>query len=283
MGMTVLLTGATGFIGRHVLREALAAGHSVRAVVRNLEQCHFDSHPRLTLIESSLGSVASAHIIGCDVLIHLAAHGVIHGMNDWEACFRVNVSESLHLWLAAVEAGIGRFVICGSCFEYGKSGERYEFIPVDAPLEPTGAYHASKAAASMAAIGLAVEKKLSLTILRPFHVFGEGEDPTRFWPALKKAAQDGKDFEMTMGEQVRDFVPVAEVVSTFLEALVSQVTPGSPVIMNVGSGKPESLSDFAQNWWCSWRAQGSLLKGAVAYRSNEVMRYVPEVVNPRPS
>ena len=57
------------------------------------------------------------------------------------------------------------------------------FIPTDAPLEPTGPYHASKAAATMAALGLAVDRKLSLSVLRPFHVFGEGEEETRFWPA----------------------------------------------------------------------------------------------------
>ena len=68
------------------------------------------------------------------------------------------------------------------------------------PLEPTGAYHSAKAAATMAALGLAVDRKLALTVLRPFHVYGEGEAEGRLWPALRKAALTGVDLPMTKGE-----------------------------------------------------------------------------------
>jgi len=88
-------------------------------------------------------------------------------------------------------------VVVGSCFEYGRSGEWYEFIPPDAPLEPTQTYPASKAAASVAFYQLAVELNLRLSIHRIFQVFGEGEVESRLWPSLRKAAASGADLEMT--------------------------------------------------------------------------------------
>jgi nucleoside-diphosphate-sugar epimerase len=165
--------------------------------------------------------------------------------------------------------------VAGSCFEYGKSGERYTEIPTNAPLEPTNSYAASKAAASIALLQWAEEHKLSLEILRVFHVFGEGEPETRFWPSLQRAALAGEDFPMTAGEQIRDFLPVEEVA----EAILSRATwvdnqYFKPNVYNLTSGKACSIRSFAEHWWRFWGANGQLLPGKVSYRDGEVMRYV---------
>lgn len=143
-------------------------------------------------------------------------------------------------------------------------------------MEPTGAYHASKAAATVAALGLAVELKLELVVLRPFHVFGEGEAPSRFWPSLRAAALAGRDFEMTAGEQVRDFQPVQDAAEAFLRAAVDwPLEPGRPMLRNLGTGRPQTLAAFASAWWANFGGSGRLLLGRVPYRRDEVMRYVP--------
>lgn len=273
--MRIFITGAGGFIGRHVLTQALAAGHEIRALVRSGSSCPILSEKLIWLEVPTLDAVPVEALAECDVFLHLAAHGVVSGLNDWETCFQVNVTQSLRLWQRAADAGIGRFLICGSCFEYGRSAERYAFIPVDAPLEPIGAYASSKAAATVASLGFAAEKKLSLTVLRPFHVYGEGEATTRFWPSLKKAALSGVDFEMTLGEQIRDFVPVERVAEAFLNLASRDCVTGTPQIKNIGSGEACSLLDFARFWWRRWEARGELRPGTRPYRQNEVMRYVP--------
>ena len=56
----------------------------------------------------------------------------------------------------------------------------------------------------MAALSLAIEKKIEVIVLRPFEVFGEGQHESLFWPSLQKAALAGEDFAMTAGEQFRD-------------------------------------------------------------------------------
>ncbi len=229
-------------------------------------------------ITKGMSEVTTEDFRDMDTVVHLAAAGVSPQKADWATLFRTNVADSLVLWRKAVEAGVRRLVVCGSCFEYGRSAERYEYIPADAPLEPTSTYGASKAAATMAALALAAETRIELMVLRPFQVFGEGQHESNFWPSLKAAATCGKDFPMTAGEQVRDFVPVEEVAKTFLQATrQSDLQPGVPRIQHVGTGNPQTLRTFAEHWWKQWDARGKLLVGALPYRTGEVMRYVPKL------
>lgn len=272
----VLVTGASGFIGQHFVRQSLAAGLKIIAVSR--QPATVQDTPALSWIQGGLESVSDSTLLRCSTLVHLAANGVLEGGNDWSACFETNVHQSISLWRRAASAGVGRMVICGSCFEYGRSGERFERIPVSAPLEPVTAYAASKAAATCAALALAVEAGISLAVLRPFHVYGDGEADGRFWPALRAAAISGRDFPMTLGKQIRDFTPVDLVAQVFVEhARTGGLKPGIPVIRNVGTGRPQSLLEFAQDCWTAYGARGRLLPGAIPMRVNEVMRYVPDI------
>jgi nucleoside-diphosphate-sugar epimerase len=119
---------------------------------------------------------------------------------------------------------------------------------------------------------------LRLQVLRIFQVFGEGEAATRFWPSLRQAARDGKNFPMSAGLQVRDFVPVEKVAQTFLGALdFSTVDPARPLIRNVGTGRGMSLLEFAKHWWMVWGAKGQLQPGEVGLRPGELPRLVANV------
>ena len=178
----------------------------------------------------------------------------------------------------AVDAGVLRFVAAGSCFEYGTAAERFERVPPDAPLEPTLSYPTSKAAAAVAFRALTAELSLYFKYCRIFQVFGEGEQESRLWPALRCAAQQGDDFKMSAGEQIRDFINVQEVAAQLVEALdFTEGLPGSIDISNLGTGQAQSLRYFALSWWQYWGARGQLQLGAVPYRPGEVMHLVPEV------
>jgi len=275
--MRIFVTGGTGFIGSHFLHEALSEGHDLVAIKRK------NSEPRIPLgheprwVEGDLEADYSEELSGCDTLVHLAGYGVDPKDSDWQESFRWNVDASLQLWLSAINAGVKRLVICGSCFEYGKSGEGQELISTTTPLLPQSSYAASKAAASMLAVGLAASKNVEVVILRPFHVFGEGESAHRLWPSLRKSALAGEDFKMTKGEQIRDFIPVEKVVKDILNAVDSELLNTGAVIKNVGTGKPQSILEFSKFWWDHFEAKGKLLIGAIDYRENEVMRYVPQI------
>lgn len=284
--MRVLLTGGFGFIGRHVVRAIAADGHCV--LVLDTSERPDDTPGGVSSIQCSLDEVdwaTAERLLGGspEVLIHLAAFGVNPAVASWAQCFQWNVQAALELWLAAIARGVCRIVTCGSCFEYGSSGERYDFIPTVAPLEPLGPYAASKAAATMALFGMASSEEIEGLVLRPCVVYGEGEPPNRLWPSLKRAALAGEDFPMTSGLQVRDFVPVEMVARAFAESVIrTDLKPGKVRIENVGSGRPESVLEFATDWWRRWHATGKLLPNRIPDRPNEAARYVPEVASRNP-
>ncbi len=276
--MKIFVTGSNGFIGSHVVKKALDSGHEVVGLRRS-NKSEKIALPRQPIwvkgtLESDVRKVAG----GCEAIIHLAAYGVNPSFDSWQEAFRWNVSGSIHLLSQAKLMGIKRVVIAGSCSEYGRSAERHERVPCDAPLEPISAYGASKAAFTLAAMAFARENDLELVVLRLFHVYGEGESPERLWPSLKKAALAGEDFPMTLGEQIRDFTPVEFAAENLLyyavEAIISR---GEPQLHNLGTGRPMSLSSFAEKQWAKFRATGRLKLGEIPYRDNEVMRYVPLV------
>ncbi len=275
--MNIALTGGTGFIGSHFLKQALDAGHNITAIRRSPL-----SAPRISLIQSpcwlerQLSEVTSFDLTGCEVLVHLAAHTGNVPYDTLGNCLHWNLITVLNLFEQARLSGIKRYIVAGSCFEYGRSGERFEEIPITAPLEPTNSYAASKAAASIALCQWAKEHNINLEILRVFHVYGEGELETRFWPLLRKAAFSGENFKMTLGEQIRDFQPVERVAKAFLSRIVSADYNSHGVsVYNLSSNNFLSIREFAVQEWSSCNASGSILFGELPYRDNEVMKFVP--------
>lgn len=276
--MKLFVTGGTGFLGAHVLNAAAAAGHTVVAPRRLNAEPRIAVSKDINWIAGSLEQRYDEELAGCDAMIHLAAHGVLETAPAWEECFRVNVLLSLRLWEQALRAKVRRLVIAGTCSEYGKSGEAYEKLPTTAPLLPTGPYHASKAGASMAAIGLCHQHRWEVAILRPFQLYGEGEAPTRFWAQLQAAARSGSDFEMTAGDQIRDFTPVSVATRAFLHtATTRSIIAGQPLIENIGTGNATSLRDFAWEEWQRLGGTGQIRFGHKPHRAGEVMRYVAQV------
>lgn len=273
--MKVLVTGASGFIGKHVTNALVVAGHEVTALSRNLPADAF-YHRGFTWVQRSIETITEAECENIDVFIHLAATGVVDRAS-WDDALAINVVSSQRAWRIAANAGVRKFIICGSCFEYGRSGERYERLPPSAPLLPIGPYAASKAAASVIALGFASERDVELSILRPFQVYGNGEHPSRLWPSLTKAAAEGADFCMSPGEQVRDFIPVEQVAARFVEETSRVGVPGQPRIINIGTGVGTTLREFASLWWNRLGATGAIRFGERPYRKDEVMRYVAAI------
>ena len=276
--MKIFLTGGTGFIGSHFINKAHEAGHKLVCLRRQ------GSHPRIALIhepiwvEGSLENNLQSELKGCDILLHLAAHSTNVPYDNIEKCLYWNMTVSLQLLQQAREVGVKNFIVTGTGFEYGQSGEEHEFISVDAPLKPTMSYPASKAAASIVFSQWAIEHKLKLKYLRIFQVFGEGEDENRLWPSLKKAAISGEDYNLTPGEQIRDFTPVQEVAKQLVDNLnFLDIKAGEPLTKHVGTDNPQSIKQFAEYWWDKWDAKGKLHFGTKSYRKNEVMRFVPDV------
>lgn len=268
--MKIFLTGGTGFIGSQFIRQALALGHEVVAQRRP------GSQPRITLplepqwVDRPLDGDFSRELKGSDVVVHLAAHTPNPPYASLSDCLYWNAVASVKLIEQAAQAGVNDIVVAGTYFEYGSATQGQVRVHPNTQMHPTQAYPISKAAATIALTGLARLLGLRLQILRIFQVYGEGEASTRFWPSLKAAALEGRDFPMSAGTQVRDFIEVGEVANKFIAALhFKDVRPGHAQIRNIGTGHGQSLIEFAQYWWRHWGAQGRLLSGQIPMRPGE--------------
>jgi nucleoside-diphosphate-sugar epimerase len=279
--MRIFLTGGTGFIGSHVVRRALAGNDTVVCLRRPGSRGSRIALEREPLwVEKGIDQVCADQMEGCDVLLHLASHTPNPPYDSLLNCLRWNLMEPLRLFEEAQRAGVKNFVVAGSCFEYGRAGERYEYIPANSSLEPTQTYSASKAAASISFMQWAREQDLSMALHRIFQVYGEGEEATRLWPSLRQRALEGADLDMTEAEQVRDFIAVTDVADQLIQSCRRLcASPGSiRELSNMGSGKPTTLRSFAEHWWQHWNATGSIHFGKLPYRNGEVMRYVPDLL-----
>jgi nucleoside-diphosphate-sugar epimerase len=277
--MKIFLTGGTGFIGSHVLKQLLAL--DIEVIAHRRKESSSPNIPidsTVNWLTKPVSDIEPLDFTDVDVLLHLASHSVQYPFDTLENNIHFNVVEPLKMFEKANQAGVTKYVVAGSCFEYGRSGERYEYIPIDAPLEPTNDYATSKAMSFLAFRQFALNKGVSLSYQRIFHAFGEGQPKNRLWPSIKNAALEGKDLKLTPGEQIRDFVPVEEVTKKLIMAS-SAIKDLDRVILveNIGSGSPQSISEFTKYWWGFWRASGTLKLGALPYRDREVMRFVPEI------
>ena len=277
---TILLTGATGFIGSNFINTLDEDEFEIVGIKHRV-----DSTPRVKIkrkvnwIIGPLEDISGNIFRKVDAVVHLASHSANHPYDTLNNCIDQNVVKHLKFVENAFEHGVKRFVFAGSCFEYGDSGIRYEYIPVDAPLMPRGSYPVSKAMFFLALKEFFNGKAATVSYQRIFQVFGEGEAESRFWPTLREKALAGEDMIMTSGEQIRDFINVTEV--SRLLKLKLQFVIDSPdtyfEIENLATGRPTSLKEFAEYWWAKWQATGEILFGAIPYRENEVMRFVPKI------
>jgi nucleoside-diphosphate-sugar epimerase len=220
-----LVTGASGFIGRGTVDALRGRG--------------FDVHPSSSgdadllapdAAESLLAAVRPTH------LLHLAWFAEPGAYWDSPENLRW-VEASLRLLRAAVEGGVRRVVIAGTCAEY-RWDDRTHCVEEATPLEPATLYGASKHALRLLAERYAAESGVSLAWGRIFLAFGPYEHPARLGGSVARALVRGEPVETSHGEQVRDLLYSEDVADAFAALLASDVVAG-PV--NVASGDPVPL------------------------------------------
>jgi nucleoside-diphosphate-sugar epimerase len=272
--MKFFLTGGTGFLGRRVLAEALSRGHSAVGLFRGSAPPSVEG----VWYRGDLENIPRNAFVGCEVFIHLAAHGVSPKATTWDEGLRWNVLAFAKLLQQAYLEGVDRVLACGTCFEYGRAAGAFERIPPSAPLDPIGTYAVSKAAASLLFGDFLSEKRWKGTLVRPFNMYGDGAPPGTLWRTLADAAQKGGDVPLTDGRQIRDFMNVSEAATAIVNiAENTELNPGVVRKLNLGSGVAVSVREFVESQWRILGGHGELLFGAVDKSKHEIGRYVPDI------
>jgi len=268
----VLVTGAGGFIGKHLCKALFKEDATVVGLVRSEIDSKYLSEQYVVDISSEIYVRQIINEVKPEYVVHLASNKS-RGDNPrtYSEAYRNNLIGSLNIINACQNNHmLLKFVTLGSSDEYGKLRVPFKETEKEAPIN---AYGASKLAVTELLKTLARSNGFSSVILRPSIVYGPGQDDSMFLPALIRALVAGNSFDMSLGEQTRDFVYVDDLVQAIIQALLAPSLCGD--VINISSATPiriDALAKMTAN--ILGKGAEELLKfGAKDYRTSDVMQY----------
>lgn len=234
MAGRVLLTGATGLIGRECVAPLIAAGFEVVALSRSGRAVRGARGLACDLLDPK----ARRDEVACVAPSHLLHLAWTDAADRWRSAANLDwAAATLGLARDFAEAGGRRAVLVGSCAEYDWS---QPILSEDSPLGPATLYGAAKARTGQLLVAAARALGLSLAWARPFFCYGPRETPGRLLGDLVQGLRAGRPVEVTDGGQLRDYLYTADLG----EALAAVLTSGMDGAVNVASGSGTAVRDL---------------------------------------
>jgi nucleoside-diphosphate-sugar epimerase len=265
----ILVTGAKGFLGSHIVRLGRGMGLDIVAAHRGLKE-EVSVHLDVCSADSVLTALRDA---SPSIIIHCAAYGLNYAQQDLWQALAVNVDGTLVLLETAKRCGVRRFVHVGTCFEYGS----YD-VPIreDFALKPTGIYGATKAAASVLMQERARALDMELLIVRPFSIWGPGDAPYHLIPQVIAACVNHVPLDLSPCQVVRDYMYVEEVADRILRLAMLDGRADQQRVVNVGSGQGRLLRTFISELAKELGGERLMNFGAIPYRPTEMQALVAD-------
>ncbi len=268
----VLVTGATGFIGNYVIKELLLRDCLVIATSYDETKAEAaDWYSQVKYIPFDLttfdNNVNLYSFFGePDVMIHLAWEG----LPNYKEAFHVEDNLPRHLAFIKNIAGNGLkdLLVTGTCFEYGiKEGSLRE----DMETEPANPYARAKDQLRRELEVLALERQINFKWVRLFYMYGKGQSSKSLISQLDKALETNEAvFNMSGGEQVRDFLPVEKAAEYIVAIALQDNITG---IINCCSGKPITVKQFVLDYLAKQKKSIELNLGFYPYTDYEPMSF----------
>ncbi|QXI19308.1 NAD(P)-dependent oxidoreductase [Pseudomonas hamedanensis] len=267
---TVLVTGATGFVGRHLVSALLCRSFKVRAVARDLDSAR--SLPWFAQVEFVAADLHAPDldverlVEGVDVVAHLAWSG----LPNYQALFHFerNLPADYAFLKRAVAAGVSQVLVTGTCFEYGlQSGPLAESVSP----QPCTPYGLAKHTLRLFLQALQHEHAFCLQWARLFYLHGEGQNANSLLASLDRAIDGGEaQFNMSMGDQLRDYLEITEAASQ-LASLIGR--PDVDGVINCCSGRPISVRALVEQRVRERQSTIELNLGHYGYSAHEPMAF----------
>lgn len=268
--MRVVVTGATGFVGRHVVNGLLDRGHDITAVARNppgADAQAWGDSVNFVACDVHDDSVDQVSLLGVpDVLVHLAWPGLPNYKDLFH--FEHNLPAAYRFIKQMVMAGTPQVLVTGTCFEYGlQSGPLSE----DTPPLPSNPYGLAKNNLRLYLEALQGVHPFVLQWARLFYLHGPGQNPASVLAQLDAAIDAGQPhFNMSGGEQLRDYLPVEEAAGYLVNLIEHADFAG---IMNCCSGRPVSIRRLVEQRIAQRGAEIALNLGHFPYPDYEPMAF----------
>jgi nucleoside-diphosphate-sugar epimerase len=270
--MKILVTGATGFVGHYVVEELLSKGHEVIATSLDHSKAKTKAwYDRVNYIPFDLSSFDSSQnyfeFFGRpEAMIHLAWEG----LPDYKASFHLEKNLPGHYKLLEnlVQNGLRDLTVTGTCLEYGM---QEGCLSESMEPRPENAYAQAKNRLRILVQELQGQHSFHFKWVRLFYMYGKGQNPKSLLSQLDKAISEGKsEFNMSGGEQERDYLPVEKVAEYIVKIAFQNEEEG---IINCCSGTPVRLKDFVEDHVNSLQATIQLNLGFYPYTDYEPMRF----------
>jgi NAD dependent epimerase/dehydratase len=249
---TVLVTGAAGFIGSHLVERLLTEGASVRALVRYnsshtagwLDDIRSPLRDGLDIRHGNIldGQFLDDVLAGCEVVFHLAALvSIPYSYIAPESYVDTNVRGTLNVLQSARKHGV-RVIQTSTSEVYGTP----ETVPITEahPLRPQSPYAASKVASDQLALSFHRSFGLPVTVLRPFNTYGPRQSTRAVLPAILSQLLGGSS-ELRLGalHPRRDLTYVSDTVDGFVKAAETESAVGRTI--QLGTGRDMSVGELA--------------------------------------
>jgi nucleoside-diphosphate-sugar epimerase len=270
--MKVLVTGATGFIGNYVVEQLLHHNCMVIASSANSGkalQAKWIS--RVKYIPLDLANLDPStdyyyYFDKPDRVIHLAWEG----LPNYKSSFHVEINLPRHLAFLEnlIQHGLKDLTVTGTCFEYGMQEGK---LTEDMPALPANPYGEAKDRLRKALEQLQENFSFKFKWVRLFYMYGKGQNPNSLLSQLDKALSNGEPFfNMSGGEQVRDFMPVEIGAERIVRIALQNKVTG---VINCCSGEPITVRKFVENYLETQHKKIELHLGFYPYPDYEPMRF----------
>jgi NAD dependent epimerase/dehydratase len=251
MAARILVTGADGFIGSHLIEQLVREGYDVRAFVYYnsfnswgwLDSCSKDVTDNVEVVAGDIrdASGVNSAVKGCSHILHLAALIAIpFSYTSPDAYVQTNVTGTLNVLQSARENNIEHLVCTSTSETYGSA----QFVPIseDHPLNAQSPYAATKIAADQMALAFQRSFDLPVSILRPFNTFGPRQSARAVIPTVIGQLASGAD-QVQLGSvyPTRDFTYVTDTARGFIQILNNYQCVGE--VTNIGTGFEISIAD----------------------------------------